>query len=125
MPDEESELHAREIMSVYVDDSSKSPVSMRAGGSFVVPVQRRRQRVPLLILFTVLLNASCAFSQTVNVDVSMANQTFEGWGTSLAWFANSAGGWSDTTTQGNLMQTLFSPSNGLGLNYLRYNIGGG
>ncbi len=66
-----------------------------------------------------------ASAQTVRVDVSMANQTLEGWGTSLAWFANSVGSWTNTTNQNNLMNALFSPSSGLGLNYLRYNIPGG
>lgn len=66
-----------------------------------------------------------ASSQTVKVDVSMSNQTLEGWGTSLSWFANSIGGWTNTTNQANLMNALFSPSSGLGLNYVRYNIGGG
>jgi O-glycosyl hydrolase len=69
--------------------------------------------------------ASIVVSIPINVDVSMANQTFEGWGTSLAWFANSVGGWTNTANRDNLMEALFSPSNGLGLNYLRYNIGGG
>lgn len=64
-------------------------------------------------------------AQTVTVDASMSNQTLEGWGTSLAWFANGVGGWTNTTSQNSLMNALFSPSSGLGLNYLRYNIGGG
>src|SRR5216683_3245977 len=73
---------------------------------------------------TILLSAP-ASSQTVKVDVSMSNQTLEGWGTSLAWFANSVGSWTNSTNQNNLMNALFSPTSGLGLNYLRYNIGGG
>ncbi len=73
---------------------------------------------------TILLSAP-ASSQTVKVDASMSNQTLEGWGTSLAWFANSVGSWTNTTNQNNLMNALFSPTSGLGLNYLRYNIGGG
>jgi hypothetical protein len=32
----------------------------------------------------------------------MSNQTLEGWGTSLAWFANSVGSWTNTTNQNNL-----------------------
>ena len=85
----------------------------------------------LLVLLPLLLNAGFALSQTVNVDasinvdVSMSNQTFEGWGTSLSWSANSVGGWTNRTNQNNLMQALFSARNGLGLTYLRYNIGGG
>ncbi len=81
--------------------------------------------------FVVLAAVDAAFclppvqAQTVNVDVSMSNQTLEGWGTSLAWFANGVGGWTNTTNQTALMNALFSPASGLGLNYLRYNIGGG
>lgn len=66
-----------------------------------------------------------ATSDPVTVDPSMSNQTFEGWGTSLAWFANSVGGWTNVTNRSNLMNALFSPTTGLGLTYLRYNIGGG
>src|SRR4051812_21152612 len=73
----------------------------------------------------ILLLSAPGSSQTVKVDVSMSNQTLEGWGTSLAWFANSVGSWTNTTNQNNLMNALFSPTSGLGLNYLRYNIGGG
>lgn len=64
-------------------------------------------------------------AQTVTIDASMSSQTLEGWGTSLAWFANGVGGWTNTGSQNSLMNALFSPSSGLGLNYLRYNIGGG
>jgi hypothetical protein len=71
------------------------------------------------------LNSTICFPQTIKVDASMSNQTLEGWGTSLAWFANSVGGWTNTTNRSNLMHALFDPSAGLGLNYLRYNIGGG
>lgn len=73
---------------------------------------------------SILLSAP-ASSQAVKIDVSMSNQTLEGWGTSLAWFANSVGSWTNTTNQNSLMSALFSPSSGLGLNYLRYNIPGG
>ena len=78
-----------------------------------------------VLFFTFLLGTAGCFCQTINVDVSMSNQTFEGWGTSLAWFANSVGGWTNATNQNNLMHALFDPGTGLGLSYLRYNIGGG
>ncbi len=84
-----------------------------------------KRQLLLSISVPLLFHVSFALSQTVNVDVSMSNQTFEGWGTSLSWFANSVGGWSNTTNQNNLMQALFNPNSGLGLTYLRYNIGGG
>ena len=64
-------------------------------------------------------------AQSVNVDVAMSNQTLEGWGTSLAWFANSVGGWTNISTRTSFMNALFDPTSGLGLTYLRYNIGGG
>jgi O-glycosyl hydrolase len=48
--------------------------------------------------------------------------SFEGWGTSLAWFANVTGGWSDTNR--NALADLFYDANGLKLNIVRYNIGG-
>ncbi len=55
----------------------------------------------------------------------MANQTLDGWGTSLCWFAEGVGGWSNAANRDALMTALFDPGSGLGLNYLRYNIGGG
>ncbi len=79
----------------------------------------------LIQVIVLLLNTAHSSAQTVNIDVSMSNQTFEGWGTSLAWFANGVGGWTNTTNQTALMNALFNPSSGLGLSYLRYNIGGG
>lgn len=93
-------------------------------------VHRRRHFVRLgqIIKFSsliILFNAVLAWPQTVTVDVSMSNQTLEGWGTSLAWFSNGVGGWTNTTNRNLLMNSLFSPTSGLGLNYLRYNIGGG
>lgn len=92
---------------------------------------RWRKNCELSVCFVVLAALEAAFclpslqAQNVNVDVSMSNQTLEGWGTSLAWFANGVGGWTNTTNQTALMNALFSPTSGLGLNYLRYNIGGG
>ena len=47
---------------------------------------------------------------------------FEGWGTSLCWWANRLG-YSDTLSQ--QAADLFYGDNGLRLNIMRYNIGGG
>lgn len=66
-----------------------------------------------------------ASAQTVKIDAAMSNQTLEGWGVSLAWFANGVGGWSNSTNYNNLVNALFNPSSGLGLSYMRYNIAGG
>ena len=48
---------------------------------------------------------------------------FEGWGTSLCWWANRIG-YSDTLSQ-LAAEAFCDPETGLGLNILRYNIGGG
>lgn len=87
--------------------------------------RRRLARIFVSPVLISMLPCAGSFAQTVTVDASMSNQTLEGWGTSLSWFANGVGGWTNTTNRSALMNALFSPSSGLGLNYLRYNIGGG
>src|SRR5258708_2205888 len=49
--------------------------------------------------------------------------SFEGWGTSLAWWAEVVGQWSDATKRAALEDALFNPDTGLGLNVIRYNFG--
>jgi O-glycosyl hydrolase len=51
-------------------------------------------------------------------------QTTEGWGTSLCWWGNVVGGYSDTNRNA-IADLIFNPNIGLGLNIVRYNIGGG
>jgi O-glycosyl hydrolase len=65
-----------------------------------------------------------AAGASVTVDPTIQYQTLEGWGTSLAWFAHVLGGAPDGTRT-NLANLLFDPNTGLGLNIVRYNIGGG
>ncbi|MGI5160991.1 glycoside hydrolase [Microbispora sp. CA-102843] len=60
---------------------------------------------------------------TVRPDPSYQGQPFEGWGTSLVWFANVTGGYPDEVRQ-KLADMLFG-EDGLNLNIARYNIGGG
>lgn len=64
-----------------------------------------------------------ASSVTIRVDPSYRQQPFEGWGTSLVWFANATGGYPEPIRR-QLVDMLFS-ENGLNLNIARYNIGGG
>ncbi|WP_127473297.1 glycoside hydrolase [Microbacterium sulfonylureivorans] len=52
-----------------------------------------------------------------------ASEPFEGWGTSLVWFANATGGYPDDVRQA-LFDKVFGDE-GLNLNIARYNIGGG
>lgn len=51
------------------------------------------------------------------------NGKFEGWGTSLCWWANRIG-YSDVLAQ-KAAELLFNAETGLGMNIARYNIGGG
>ncbi|CAL9333037.1 hypothetical protein SUDANB6_00111 [Streptomyces sp. enrichment culture] len=62
-------------------------------------------------------------SVTVRLDPSYRQQPFEGWGTSLAWFANVTGGY-PPEIRDRLAALLFD-DDGLNLNIARYNIGGG
>ncbi|MBN2573938.1 MAG: alpha-L-arabinofuranosidase [Deltaproteobacteria bacterium] len=60
----------------------------------------------------------------VKVDVSTEHQRFEGWGTSLAWWAYQIGGWS-SGKKNQFLELIVDPVAGLGYNIFRYNIGGG
>ncbi|QIB47874.1 ricin-type beta-trefoil lectin domain protein [Streptomyces aureoverticillatus] len=66
---------------------------------------------------------TAADSVTVRPDPVNAQQKFEGWGTSLVWFANATGGYPDEI-RNELAELLFG-ADGLNLNIARYNIGGG
>ena len=60
---------------------------------------------------------------TVRPDPSSQGQAFQGWGTSLAWFANATGNYPEEIRNA-LAEKLFG-KDGLNLNIARYNIGGG
>lgn len=75
------------------------------------------------ILFIVLCCPVLAGAVTVAVDASRAVKSFEGWGTSLCWWGNVIGNYPEKTCD-SIVSLLFDTS-GLGLNILRYNIGGG
>jgi O-glycosyl hydrolase len=63
-------------------------------------------------------------SVTVTIDPSIKYQQFEGWGTSLCWWAVQAGKWSEKNRNA-LIGAIVDPDTGLGYNCFRYNIGGG
>ena len=63
-------------------------------------------------------------SVTALVDPSVQYQTWEGWGTSLAWWAKVVGGYPEPI-RSDYIEKAFDPVKGLGLNIVRYNIGGG
>ena len=87
----------------------------------------------LAALTACLLLASCASGrkqegkQVVTVDPRKTPEInggiFEGWGTSLCWWANRIG-YSDTLSR-LAAEAFCDPEKGLGLNILRFNIGGG
>ncbi len=60
---------------------------------------------------------------TVTPDPSYAGAPFEGWGTSLVWFANATGDYPDEI-RNKLADMVFGPD-GMNLNIARYNVGGG
>lgn len=60
---------------------------------------------------------------TVRPDPSYQGDAFEGWGTSLVWFANATGDYPDEIRE-ELAEMVFG-EDGLNLNIARYNIGGG
>jgi O-glycosyl hydrolase len=62
-------------------------------------------------------------STTVTIDPSIQYQTMDGWGTSLAWWAKLVGEWK-TNSKNEIMDLTFDKDKGLGLNMVRYNIGG-
>ncbi|MET8543661.1 RICIN domain-containing protein [Kitasatospora sp. NPDC004799] len=67
--------------------------------------------------------AEAAAHVTVRLDPSYQQEPFQGWGTSLAWFANVTGGWPDSERE-QLADALYG-ADGLGFTVARYNIGGG
>ncbi len=104
-----------------------------------------RKEIIITIFACALILSSCAghrsstapeneaASRKVTIDVSdhqLFNDTdgdgfgeFEGWGTSLCWWANRVG-YSDELTE-RAAEAFFDKENGLGMNIGRYNIGGG
>ncbi|GAA2041393.1 hypothetical protein GCM10009819_29010 [Agromyces tropicus] len=67
--------------------------------------------------------AQAADGMTVTPNPWYAGEEFEGWGTSLVWFANATGGYPEALRE-ELYQKVFG-DDGLDLNIARYNIGGG
>ncbi|MGW5639235.1 glycoside hydrolase [Streptomyces sp. NPDC003832] len=74
-------------------------------------------------LLTVPVPAHAEAAVTVTPDPSYAHEEFEGWGTSLVWFANATGDYPPAVRE-KLAKLLFG-DDGLALNIARYNIGGG
>ena len=90
-------------------------------------------RKGLVAVMAGVLLSSCACAaaqepeQTIIIDPNNASPVnggiFEGWGTSLCWWANRIGYFDALTRLA--AEAFCDPESGLGLNILRYNIGGG
>lgn len=63
----------------------------------------------------------------ITVDSSQVLGKWEGWGSSLAWWARAIGGTANADFYADLIYTrkMIGPDPGLGLNIVRYNVGGG
>lgn len=64
-----------------------------------------------------------AATAPIRVSPQRRLRTMEGWGTALSWGANIIGGWADVDARTEIVDLLFDPRRGLGLNSTRYNIG--
>lgn len=67
--------------------------------------------------------AAAADNTTITPNPAYQGEAFEGWGTSLVWFANATGNYPEALRE-QLYQAVFGEE-GLDLNIARYNIGGG
>ena len=65
-----------------------------------------------------------AQTTTVSIDPNTRHQEIEGWGTSLCWWANKVGKWTNDTRINEMVDFITSPD-GMNMNIFRYNIGGG
>ncbi|CAI5461012.1 unnamed protein product [Closterium sp. Yama58-4] len=93
----------------------------RAGGA-----DGNKRAPPPDLLPAIELLSTCKSKGAINITVSpeFVGTTWRGWGTSLAWFANYVGGLPQQQLTA-ILDLIFEPINGLGLNIVRYNIGGG
>ncbi len=83
----------------------------------------------MISIIACLLFSSCnspireITADPITINPGMQYQTMDGWGTNLAWWAGQVGTWSDPV-RSELMDLIFGQE-GLNLNIVRYNWGGG
>jgi O-glycosyl hydrolase len=78
-----------------------------------------------IVAGTLLFSCLAGYGQTrVQVNPAETRQTFEGWGTSLCWWAHDLGIWRDEGLDA-LTTLVADTARGLGMTIFRYNIGGG
>ena len=81
-------------------------------------------RQTLAVALLIFSLGSARADDTATVDPGRRYQTFEGWGTSLAWWVNVIGGFPEPY-RSDYINKIFDLVQGLGLTVVRYNIGGG
>lgn len=81
------------------------------------------KRTLMGVVFFLLASVATADNGTIRINPAARQQTMEGWGVSLCWWANMCGKWSDDKVD-DLVDMLTSPDK-LNFNIFRYNIGGG
>jgi galactan endo-1,6-beta-galactosidase len=95
---------------------------------------RLRVTVPLLLLLAGLepwlrthAQQRALAAETIKLDPTKNFGTWEGWGSSLAWWARAIGGTANADYYADLIYTTKTIGSypGLGLNIVRYNLGGG
>ncbi|MBE8518754.1 RICIN domain-containing protein [Amycolatopsis sp. H6(2020)] len=79
--------------------------------------------VPIVTTGLAVAPAEAATAVTVKPDPTYRQQSFDGWGASLAWMAEATGGYPDAV-RNKLADLVFGPD-GLNLNIARFNVGGG
>lgn len=91
----------------------------------------KKPRLSFVCLLLLLLVFQSSFvpvrtfaAVTVNIDPNITYKSIEGWGSSICWWGNQIGGWSEKN-RNSLIEKIISPIDGLGYNIFRYNIGGG
>ncbi|NLE01912.1 MAG: alpha-L-arabinofuranosidase [Fibrobacter sp.] len=88
-------------------------------------MQKKKKTVIFFIgLFLFLFANTNAAPVAVTVNANVKYQEFEGWGTSICWWGNIIGKYSQQSRD-SILDLLFDTSNGLGMSIIRYNIGGG
>lgn len=75
------------------------------------------------LLAAALQSAPMATAIDIGVSPDDYQQRLEAWGTSLAWMGHEIGGSSNHARRQQIVDLIFDPANGLGLNFVRYNIG--
>jgi hypothetical protein len=89
----------------------------------------RKETFPLFLRYFYVLMAlfflvSMLPAENITIKVNDNRHNFQGWGTSICWWGNIIGKYPEKMRD-TILGLVFDTSSGLGLNIIRYNIGGG